>query len=111
VAARAGVAGRGRPGVLGQQQDPGRRLGLADEADQVGDGRPRHLGVDHQHVGLVGEDRLQGRGAVAGQGHDLQVVLGRQHHAQALDEGVVVVGEDDPDRLPHSAPPATPIRC
>jgi hypothetical protein len=61
---------------------------------------------------MVGEDRLQGRGAVAGQGHDLQVVLGRQHHAEALDERVVVVGQDDPDRLPHSrSPREAPIRC
>jgi hypothetical protein len=69
-------------------------------------------GVDHQHVGMVGEDRLQGRGAVAGQGDDLQVVLGVQHHAEALDEGVVVVGQDDPDRLPHCrSPREAPIRC
>jgi hypothetical protein len=51
-------------------------------------------------------------GAVAGQGHHLEVVLGRQDHAQALDERVVVVGQDDPDRLPHCrSPRETPIRC
>jgi hypothetical protein len=92
VAARVGPAGRAGAGVLGQQQHPGRRLFLADQADQLGDGRAGHLGVDHQHVGAVGPDRLEGRCAVAGQGDDLEVVLGRQDHAQALDKGVLVVG-------------------
>jgi hypothetical protein len=106
------MAGGGGPGVLGQQQHPGRGPGLADQVDQVGDGRAGHLGVDHQHVGPVGADRLQGRGAVAGQGHHLEVVLGREDHAEALDERVVVVGQDDPDRLPHCrSPRETPIRC
>jgi hypothetical protein len=92
--AHAGVVGRGGvgAGVLGQQQDPGRRLFLSDQADQLGDGRAGQLGVDHQHVGAVGPDRLEGGGAVAGEGDDLEVVLGRQDHAQALDKGVLVVG-------------------
>jgi hypothetical protein len=102
--ARVSPAGRSGQGVLGQQQHPGRGLGRPDQPDQLADLWPRHLGPGHQHVGLVGEHRLQGRGAVAGHGNHLQVILGRQHHAEAFDERIVVVGQDDPYWLPHAAP-------
>jgi hypothetical protein len=104
---------RRRPArILGQQQHPGRRPRLPNQPDQLGHARTGHLGVGHQHVRLVREDRLQGRGAVAGQGDHLEVVLGGQHHAQTFDEGVVVVGQHDPDRVRHRPPyDVRAVRC
>jgi hypothetical protein len=59
----------------------------------------------------VGEHRLQGRGAVAGNGNHPQVVLGRQHHAEAFDERIVVVGQDDPVLVAACRPSIAAIRC
>ncbi|HET6749046.1 MAG TPA: hypothetical protein VFL71_07280 [Actinomycetes bacterium] len=98
-------------GVLGEQQHAGGGACLADQPDQLGHAGAGHVGVDHQHVRLVGDHRLQGRGAVAGEGDDLQVVLGVQHHAEALHERVVVVRQDDPDGLPQCRSPRAARRC
>jgi hypothetical protein len=114
VGGRLGAVAVGGPvAVLGQQQHAGGGPGLADLADQLGHAGARHLGVDHQNVGLVGDHRLQGRGAVAGDRDHLEVGLGRQHHAKALNERIVVVSKDDPDVVPHSCSPREPcwFRC
>ena len=58
-----------------------------------------HVEVEHQHRGLVTEDRAQRRVGVAGLRDDLEAAGALEHHPQSGAHDGVVVGEDDRDRL------------
>src|SRR5262249_19522075 len=67
---------------------------LASGLDAVGAG---HLDVHQDDVRPHLAGPLERRTAVAGLGHDLDVVLGIQESADAGSDQGLIVGEDDPD--------------
>ena len=58
----------------------------------------RHVQVEHEHRRLVAEHGALSGVDVAGLGHDLDVVLGLEQHAQAGAHDRMIVGEHDRDR-------------
>ena len=78
-------------------------------ADQAGGLEPAagHGDVQQGEVGLVLTRGPNGRGRVAGGGHDLQLLVGRQGRDEPVQEERVVVRDQDPDRLGHGSSAAS----
>jgi hypothetical protein len=61
--------------------------------------------VHGDEVGLECRDHLDGRAAVAGVAHDLDLGVGREDLTEHLARDERVVDDDDPDRPAHAPPP------
>ena len=105
VAARVGPAGRGQPGVLGQQQHPGRGSAWPTRRTSSVTAGP---GIWVSTTSTSGWRWVRTAWPTRA---TTSRSFGREHHAEALDERVVVVRQDDPDRCRIAALPERPFRC
>ena len=96
-----------RPG-RGEHQHPGRGPAVGQGAADVVAGHARQVAVEHHHVIAVDREVLQGRVAVQRHvdGHSLPAQPGRHRRGQDL----VVLGHQNPHRLPASSRAATACR-
>ena len=75
----------------------GRRLAQARDRRQAR--AARHVDVEHQDARAVGRDPALGHLDVTGFGDDLEPILGVEQEAQAGPDDLVIVGDDDRDRI------------
>ena len=104
-----GLGDRLPAGVGREHQHPGAGRGRPDGPQGGGQVGTWHVGVEQQHGRLVPGRQLDRLVAVMGHPEDGQVILGVQHHSEALGEDPVVIREHQSDHVRHvTASPGAP---